>query len=368
MKGTVEKHGNRWRLQFWYLRQRYRRSIAAAGVSRRDAERMLDTFIAEVKLGRIAPGRTPTVSDVLAHLQRSLVNRGIKSPKFYASHIRTLDESLGHLKADRLSASDIETHKERRLGAGRKPATVNRDLQVLRQAFRLAVRQRILLEAPPFDLLREDNARQGFVDDATLRRIVAGLEARKTHEHGGEILCDAHGDFTLWAFLSAWRRGEIRNLQWESVDRGAREVRLATTKSGKPRTLALEGELAEIIERRWAKRAYTTQRGKRTHLSRYVFHVQGKPIGNFRDAWSEATRAAGVPGLLFHDLRRSAIRELRKAGVAESVAMSISGHRTNATFKRYDIVDTEDQRRAIRERATATRGSVVSLKSGDGGQ
>lgn len=367
MKGSVEKHGNRWRLQVWFRRKRYRMSLSAEGLNPRDAQKALDEFILQVRVGKVM-SVPPTVEQILAHLERSLRNRGIKSPGFYTSHIKTLNAAMGKRRADRVTAEDIETHKENRLGRGRKPATVNRDLQVLRQAFNLAHRQKLILEVPHFEMLREDNARQGFVDDATARKIVAELAAGKTHEHGGEILCDPHDDFVLWAFLTAWRRGEIRGLKWEIVDRADGEVRLATTKNGKPRTLPLEGELAEIIERRWQKRAYTTKRGKRTHLSQYVFHVQGKPVGRFQASWEKATKAAGVPWLLFHDFRRSAIRELRKSGVAESVAMKISGHRTNSTFKRYDIVDTEDQRQAMRDRASTARGTVHSIKSGDGGE
>jgi hypothetical protein len=59
-------------------------------------------------------------------------------------------------------------------------------------------------------------------------------------------------------------------------------------------------------------------------------------------SWNLACQAAGVPGLLFHDLRRTAVRHLRRAGVAESMIMKITGHRTRRVFERYNITDQTD--------------------------
>ena len=71
------------------------------------------------------------------------------------------------------------------------------------------------------------------------------------------------------------------------------------------------------------------------------------PVGDFRKAWASACRAAKVPGRLFHDLRRTAVRNMIRAGVPQTVAMSISGHRTIAMFNRYNIASQEDQREAL---------------------
>lgn len=73
----------------------------------------------------------------------------------------------------------------------------------------------------------------------------------------------------------------------------------------------------------------------------------GKPIRDFREMWRNLCAAAGTPGLLVHDLRRTAVRNLRRGGVDESVIMTISGHKTSSVFKRYNIVDSRDRREAL---------------------
>jgi hypothetical protein len=83
----------------------------------------------------------------------------------------------------------------------------------------------------------------------------------------------------------------------------------------------------------------------------HLFARGAKPISDFRESWNLACQRAGVPGLLFHDLRRSAVRNLRRAGVAETVIMKITGHRTRSVFERYNITDHTDTLEAGRKAA-----------------
>ena len=182
-------------------------------------------------------------------------------------------------------------------------------------------------------MLCEDNARQGFFEKTDFEATVSNLSP---------VLADV----ARFAYASGWRKGEILPLTWENVDRTAGEVRLATSKNGLGRVLPLTGALKDLVERRWQAREYLTPE-KVTAISPHVFHAKGAPVGDFRKAWATACKKAKVPGRLFHDLRRTAVRNMIRAGVPQTVAMSISGHRTISMFNRYNISNTEDRREAL---------------------
>jgi transcriptional regulator with GAF, ATPase, and Fis domain len=120
-------------------------------------------------------------------------------------------------------------------------------------------------------------------------------------------------------------------------------------KSRKPHVIPIAGPLVEIIERRKAVRAF--EAGGTTQLCEYVFHRDGTPIAEFRRSWKTACTKTGCGNMIFHDLRRSAVRDLVRAGVPQSVAMSISGHSTVAVFQRYDIVAADDMKQALEKTA-----------------
>lgn len=286
-----------------------------------------------------------TVDQLLDALLTHLEVRGAASLVNVKSHIKPVRAALGHLRAVEVTTAMVEDFARRQLAAKKARATVNKKLQPLQQAFNLARKQGRLTRTPYIPRLREDNARQGFFEAEDFEAVVATLP-------------NPVDDIARFAYLSGWRKGEILSLGWEGVDRKAREVRLKTSKNGYGRMLPLEGILWEVMERRWAARKFDKENGVRA-ISEYVFHRKGQPITEFRKSWATACKSAGVPGKFFHDLRRTAVRNMIRAGVPQSVAMSISGHRTASMFLRYNITSDEDCRQALR----SVQAHVIALRN-----
>lgn len=253
----------------------------------------------------------------------------------------------------------VKSYIERRQGEEASNATTNRELATLKRAFSLGIEDEVIQRRPYIALLREDNTRTGFFEHGD---YLAMLEA----------LPDYLKPVLSFGYLTGWRKSEIINLKWRQIDMEARTVRLdpGRTKNDKGRVIALGGDLWEIIQGQWEKRKVAEVPGHSpTLLCPYVFHREGKPIKSFRTAWGGACKTTGLAGKLFHDLRRTAIRNMVRAGVPQRVAMRISGHETEAVFNRYDIVSESDLREAsirvsehIRRQASAQK--VVPMSSG----
>ena len=169
--------------------------------------------------------------------------------------------------------------------------------------------------------------------------------------------------------LTGWRLGEAKPLTWRQVDFGAGTVRLepGTTKNDEGRTFPF-GALPRLAELLRSQREHTSAlEREQERLIPWVFHRNGKPIRSFHDAWRRACRRAGVPGRLIHDLRRTAVRNFERAGVPRSVAMKLSGHKTESIYRRYAIVSEADLAEGVRKVAVlsvggaSAAGRVVSL-------
>jgi integrase len=302
--------------------------------------------------------------------------------------LKPVREFFGDTRAVDVTPQLVDDYVDLRLAGDKKggtvprsAATINRETGLLNQAFKLGVRRRLIVMAPYIRSLEENNVRQGFFEEPEFEAVVANLP---------EYL----QDFSRFAYLSAWRKGQLAKLEWCDVDRNAGVIvaRSENVKNGRPHKIVLEGDLATILERRWAAREYKTSDGG-AGISQYVFHHDGRPVGDPRKAWASACKAAGfirpkldkwghpvtnvvegkkepvmVPSRLFHDLRRSGVRNMVRAGVREGVAMAISGHRTRAVFDRYNISSDDDLRQAVKQTtehlaAQSAQAKVVAIAS-----
>jgi integrase len=226
-----------------------------------------------------------------------------------------------------------------------RPATINWELAALRRAFRLAVAKNLLPTMPAITLLSEaDNVCEGFVDPPEFAALLAKLT-----ELGAADVADA----AEFAYLTCLRRSNVLGAVWPwfklEVDRSgavvAGSVRLpgTVTKNKKPLSLALTGPMLALVGRRWEQRISDCP---------FVFHREGRPLVRFDGPWNAACDAVGLPRTLFHDLRRSGARNLRRAGVDDHVIQRLGGWKTASMFKRYDIVDERDLKDAAERLST----------------
>jgi site-specific recombinase XerD len=315
----------------------------------RKAEKKLRARLDEVGADRLGVARfvgpkaeRVLIGELLELLEADYRIRRVKAWASFQSHVKPVRAHFGLRRAVEVELEDIDRYIDARRAEGKADATINRETQLLGQAFRLGVRTKRITSATEIRHLRENNARQVFIDNGDFEAIVNGLPQYLQ-------------DFMRLKRLIAWRKGELTTLPWTQVDRSSQGLWLRDSKNGRPRLLVLPDPAWTIIERRWAARQYMRPDGT-TAISQYVFHHNGLPIGDCRKAWATACRTAGLragrkEGLVPHDLRRTGVRNMRRAGVTETVAMAISGHRTRAVFDRYNITSEDDLRDAVAKTA-----------------
>lgn len=311
-------------------------SWSEGGKQRRESSRSKKKAVAEQLLHRrLAARSTGERKDLPLSLAELIAlvaadheaNRRKSAPKV-EQRGKALKRLLGaETMAGSIDEATVTNYTARRLRDGAAPATVNRELALLRRGFRLAMKARRLSRRPEITLLREDNVRRGFVERDQIDAIKAHLPAELR-------------PVVEVAYLTGWRMAsELLTRERRHLDLDAGWLRLDTgeTKSGRGRQVPLFGQLRAVLEEQEAHtRALEMERGV---IIPWLFHREGRRIRSIRHAWKVACTAAGLPGILVHDLRRSAVRNLERAGIARSAAMAIVGHETESVYRRYSIVD-----------------------------
>jgi integrase len=299
------------------------------------------------------------VNDYRANGQRSLDGVICRVEKYLRPYFGTLNAAC-------VTDDQVRQYITQRRDAGAAPATVNRELAVLGRGYRL--NKRTVTVAPEIPTLREQNARKGFFERAAFEAVRDALPV-------------PFRPLLAVAYITGWRvKSELLPMEWRQVDFKARVLRLEpnTTKNGLgrefPFTEALEAALL-------AQRAYTdTVQKQRGAIIPHVFHrATGARVRTWRRPWLKALLRVGlahretnedgtlkpggriIPHVIPHDFRRTAIRNLARAGVSEAIAMKMCGHETRAVFDRYNITTGDDLRAAAAKLdavSAAERGTV----------
>jgi len=280
-------------------------------------------------------------------LLNDYVMNGRRSLPALAGRVRRhLLPYFGGRRMASITTAEIRAFIVERKRAGASNGEINRELTAVKRMFSLAVRAARLLTKPYVPMLREANPRTGFFERQQLEAVVRQLPR--------DII-----PMIEFAHITGWRvASEVQPLEWRHVDFMSAEVRLdpGTTKNRDGRVFPFTSELRQVLKEQ-RQRTDELQRVTGT-ICPYVFHRCGRPIKSFIRAWRRACVAAGCPGRIPHDLRRTAVRNLVRAGVPERVAMQLTGHRTRSVFERYNIVSGGDLREAARlldERDLATK-------------
>lgn len=311
---------------------------------RSDAIKLLRARQAEITQGRVGPdAERVSFSDLAQMYLDDYRLNGRKSGDRARQIVGHLREFFGELQAMDITPERATAYIRSRLQGSRtaKPATIRCEVAALGRMFTLAYRAGRVPLRPPFPSIEVRNTRTGFFEEHELLSVLNYVPAYLR-------------PFAESAYLTGWRRNELRNLTWRQVDFVAGVVRLepGTTKNEEGRTFPFEAlpRLAAVLHE---QRAMTTELERKTGtIIPWVFHREGRQVGDYRDSWNTACRKAGVPGKLVHDLRRTAVRNLERAGVPRSVAMKLTGHKTENVYRRYAIVSEADLSDGVRKLAS----------------
>jgi integrase len=318
-QGTVFKRG-KWYHVCYSVNGETRRESAKTTVEKEAVAYL------HKKLGRLASGELLTSERVKIKDLLDLVMEDYQARKknFYIESLRVekhLKPFFGEMQAIRFSSSHLKAYIRERLKTA-KSSTINRELMLLRRGFKLGYRHDppLVGRVPHIPIQDESgNVRTGFLKPDQYQTLLKELPEEL------KLLF-------VFGYHVGMRRGALLEIKWKQVDISGGVVWIeqkGPNRKPVPVAIPIYGDMREYLERQ-------------PKQSEYLFARGSERIKDFRGAWDSACERAGFPDLIFHDLRRTAARNLIRAGVRESVAMKITGHKTRDMFRRYNIDDLED--------------------------
>jgi integrase len=325
--GTVYLRGKVW----WVKIQVNGRSAYESSKSTKlsVATKLRDKLIAQRHRGELRGGApdTVTIGELLDDVLKSDV---AESTRYVWKSVveKNVRPFFGKIRAVKLTTDKMDAYRAKRKAEGRTDATANRELSIVRTAFNNA-RKRTppkVNVVPYFPMIEETTVRQGYLAD----EVYARLRDELPQYLKAIFVC---------GYVTGMRKNELAKIRWDQVsfDESLITLEKYRTKGKDPRTVPiLAGDMHDLLMANWEDRQANRP------LCQWVFNLDGIPLKDFRTSWKHACERAGVPKFQFHDLRRTAVRNMRRAGVPQVIRMAISGHKTDSMERRYNIVDGED--------------------------
>jgi integrase len=348
--GSIYKRGTVFWVQYYRNGKYYRES--AKTKKETEAKRLL-----RMREGEISEGKIPGIhfdkvrfNDLADGFLADYRINEKKSLQRAERSVRQLKTFFDGYRVPEITTPRIQKYIEKRLEEGKLNATVNRELSALKRILNLGLQQTPpkVDRVPHIPMLKENNVRQGFFEHGD---FIALRDALPSYLKG----------FITFAYKSGWRVSEIANLKWSQVDIENSIVRLesGTTKNNEARTVYLDDELKEVFINQKSRQR---ELGK---ISHYIFTNESgtDKIKSFRGAWAKACKDANIGKKLFHDFRRTAVRNMVRAGIPERVAMLISGHKTRSVFERYNIVSETDLKIASQKQEAYLQAQSSTISS-----
>jgi len=325
-----------WQIAYYHRGDERRESSHTE--SEEKARRLLKKRLQDIANRRYVPNEERLMfEDLVKDLVNDYQVNDRRSLSTALNHVCHLRGFFGMDRAIDIGSDRVKCYQVHRKGEGASPATINREVACLGHMLSLAANSDPpkLSHKPKFPMLEGEKVREGFLDHGSFLILLNNLP-------------DYLKQLVEFLYYSGWRKGAARNLEWKDVDLAGRTARLriASSKNKEPWMVPLAGRLWDITQERLSERRLDCP---------YVFHRDGRKIGDFKKAWKTACKNSGLEGTLVHDLRRCTARNLSRANVSEQLAMKITGHKTNSMYRRYRIVD-EDELREAQEKLQAYLG------------
>jgi integrase len=309
--------------QFYADGRRFRESTGTD--NSREANAYLRSKLAQAENGSLVlhTSRLTVASIVESKLASDVVNGSDSYDTVIGRYNLHLKPLLGHLKATHLTKDTLFKYAETRQSQGAANATINREIALLKTSYNIAE-----IPFPKFKMLREPPARQGFMKDGEYQILFSACLAEGTYLAAMFEIAQSFG----------WRKESIQTMRVRQADFSSEEIRLDDSKNGEPVVAPMTRKIRELLA--------VCAAGKSQDDFLFTY-PDGTPVKDFRKPWCRATMAAGVPDLLFHDLCRTGMRNMRRLGIDTDVAMKLAGRKTDSIFRRYNIVDSRDTREAV---------------------